>query len=84
MNDALVRDIDKVISCMDSFQQDNGELRFNLTVQSYALEHKLTVNVYKTDKASGKSRAITFCIESTSYLYETFDRYVSKLYEEGQ
>lgn len=82
-NEALVRDIDKIISCMDSFQQDHGELRFNLTVRSYAQGHELIVNVFKTDEASGKSRAITFCIDNTNFLYETFARYVDKLYEEG-
>jgi len=83
INEALARDIDKIISCMDSFQQDHGELRFNLTVQSYAQGHRLTVNVFKTDEASGKSRAITFCVEDTNFLYETFSKYVNKLYEEG-
>lgn len=79
----LLNDLDKLVSCMDSFQQDNGELRYTFTVQSYALCHRITVNIYKSDKVMHKSRAVTFCVEDFDHLYETFERYTNKLYEEA-
>ena len=82
-NKELLNDLDKLVSCMDSFQQDNGELRYTFTVQSYALYHSITVNIYKSDKVIHKSRAITFCVEDFDRLYETFERYTNKLYKEA-
>jgi hypothetical protein len=82
-NKELLSDLDKLVSCMDSFQQDNGELRYTFTVQSYALCHSITVNIYKSDKVMHKSRAVTFCVEDFDHLYETFELYTNKLYEEA-
>lgn len=79
-NKDLMEDLDKLISCIDSFQQDNGELRYTFTVQSYALHHSITVNIYKSDKVAHKSRAVTFCVEDFDHLYDTFELYTHKLY----
>jgi hypothetical protein len=79
----LLNNIDELISCMDSFQQDNGELRYQFTVHSYAQCHKIIVNIFKSDKVTHKSRAVTFCVEDFDHLYETFELYTNKLYEEA-
>jgi hypothetical protein len=79
----LLNDLDKLVSCMDSFQQDNGELRYTFTVHSYTQCHKIIVNIYKSDKVMRKSRAVTFCVEDFGHLYETFERYTNKLYKEA-
>lgn len=79
----LLNDLDKLVSCMDSFQQDNGELRYTLTVHSYAQCHKIIVNIFKSDKVTHKSRAVTFCVEDFDHLYETFERHTNELYEEA-
>lgn len=73
----------ELMSCMDSFQQDNGELRYQFTVHSYAQCHKTIVSIFKSDKVTHKSRAVTFCIEDFDHLYETFEQYTNKLYKEA-
>ena len=80
-NKELLNDLDKLISCIDSFQQDNGELRYSFTVHSYAHCHRIIVNIYKSDEVTYKSKAVTFCVEDFDHLYETFKQYTNKLYE---
>lgn len=79
----LLNDIDKLVSCMDSFQQDNGELRYQFTVHSYAQSHRVIVNIFKSDKVTHKSKAVTFCVDDFDHLYETFKRRTNDLYEEA-
>ena len=76
----LLKGLDKLISCMDSFQQDNGELRYTLTIHSYAQCHRVIVNILKSDKVTHKSRAVTFCVEDFDHVYDTFELYTRKLY----
>jgi hypothetical protein len=82
-NKDSMEDLDKLISCVDSFQQDNGELRYQFTMHSYAQRHKIIVSIFKSDKVTHKSKAVTFCVDDFRYLYETFERYTHKLYEEA-
>lgn len=55
--------INEVMSAIDSFQQDYGTFRYSITIQSYALQHQLTVNIVDTEL----NNAIRFVIEETLY-----------------
>ena len=80
-NEELLNGLNKLVSCMDSFQQDNGELRYSFTMHSYAHCHRIIVNIFRSDEVTYKSRAVTFCIEDFDHLYETFKLYTDKVYE---
>ena len=55
--------INEVLSAIDSFQQDYGRFRYSVTIQSYAMQHQLTVSITDT-KSCG---AVKFVVEQTSY-----------------
>jgi hypothetical protein len=61
-----------VISTMDSFQQDYGNLRYSVNISSYVSFHTILVNIFNTSSTV----TIQFCIteQDKSYLYELFNQ----------
>ena len=64
--------LEKVISTMDSFQQDYGLLRYSINVSSYTGFHQILVNIFNTQD----TMRIQFAIDETNqdYLYDLFEQ----------
>lgn len=60
--------IEKVISLIDSFQQDYGQFRYCFTVHSYANYHMIVCHIL------GEKKRIEFIIEEKDepFLYDIF------------
>ena len=60
--------IEKVISLIDSFQQDYGQFRYCFTVHSYAKYHMIVCHIL------GERKRIEFIIEEKDepFLYDIF------------
>ena len=59
-----------VISTMDSFQQDYGNLRYSVNISSYVSFHTILVNIFNTSSTV----TIQFCVteQDEVFLYELF------------
>jgi len=62
--------IDKLISTMDSFQQDYGQLRYSFTMSSYANRHLIVVHIFHNNDK------MDFVIDETNeeFLYPLFEQ----------
>ena len=66
---------DKVMSTIDSFQQDNGVCRFYATMQSYAENHRIDVRI------TYHWKVISFVVDELNkdHLYEVFEMKINEL-----
>ena len=64
--------IEKVISLIDSFQQDYGKIHYSVNIGSYPTGHRIIVRAYNYDE----NKSIEFVIDETNeaYLYALFEQ----------
>ena len=64
--------LEKVISTMDSFQQDYGKIHYSVNIGSYPTGHRIIARAYNYDE----NKSIEFVIDETNeaYLYTLFEQ----------
>lgn len=74
MTDNYFSFIKKILSTMDSFQQDYGDLRYSVKIGSYVIDPRVVVTIF--DKQKQLRFAIDYEVEKESignnFIYECF------------
>lgn len=76
MTDNYFSFIKKILSTMDSFQQDYGDLRYSMRINSYATEPRIIITIFNKDRTKMIDFAIDYEVEKNSignnFIYECF------------
>lgn len=76
MTDTYFSFIKKILSTMDSFQQDYGDLRYSMRINSYATEPRIIITIFDKVRTKTIDFAIDYEVEKKSignnFIYECF------------